>query len=87
MAFVEQTELSPELIKTIDGMTKEFVAANGRVTCEVSIQECFLVAAHNYIHLKNKEFVQGIWVIYKCDTCVSYSEKHPYHLSIERIRG
>lgn len=64
-------------------MSEEFISKKGYVTCEFSIQEKYLVAAHNYTFEKNRARpAYGEWRIFKCATCIEHSERHPYHVEI-----
>lgn len=81
--FVEQVEMSDKLRQMIDNMTQEFIAQEGWVTCEFSIQEKYLVAVHQYIYTKNRELPSyGLWRVYMCETCIDHNAAHPYHVDI-----
>lgn len=81
--FAIQTQLTDEIKQFFDQMTQEFIRENGYITCEFSIQQKFLAAAHDYAYEKNRELPSyGMWRIFKCETCIGHSADHPYHVEI-----
>lgn len=83
MSQIVQVELTDEIKHVIDSMTEEFIEHKGYITCEFSLQEKYLVAAHQYIHAKNRDLPgYGMWRIYMCETCISHNAHQPYHVDI-----
>lgn len=83
MGIVSYDPLTKELIDDMETMTKEFIAAEGYITCEFSIQEKYLIAMHHHIYRKNRDLPSyGMWRVFMCETCIGQSSKHPYHVEI-----
>ncbi|MFO5795401.1 hypothetical protein, partial [Klebsiella pneumoniae] len=81
--FAIQVDLTDELKKTFDQMTQEFIREKGYITCEFSIQQKYLAAAHDYMYVKNRELPSyGFWRIFKCETCIGHNSDKPYHVEI-----
>ncbi|HFH4533092.1 TPA: hypothetical protein ACGJ7A_005788 [Pseudomonas aeruginosa] len=85
--FETQVALTDELKQTFDQMTQEFIREKGYITCEFSIQQKYLVAAHDYVYVKNRELPSyGRWRIFKCETCVGHNDDSPYHVVIMALK-
>ncbi|QYV99016.1 hypothetical protein [Pseudomonas phage U1B] len=81
--FETQVALTDKLKQIFDQMTNEFIREKGYITCEFSIQQKYLAAAHDYAYLKNRELPSyGMWRIFKCEACISHNVEHPYHVEI-----
>lgn len=84
--FVEQVEITDKIKEFFDKMTQEFIQNNGYITCEFSIQEKYLVAAHGYAYAKNRDLPSyGMWRIFTCETCIDHNPNHPYHVEIQVV--
>lgn len=84
--FETQVELTEELKQQFDMLTKEYIREKGYTTCEFSIQQKYLVAAHDYIYMKNHELPSyGRWRIFKCGKCIKHTADHPYHVEIVTV--
>lgn len=83
MGLVTYEPLTKAIIDDMDAMAKEFIADDGYVTCEFSIQEKYLIAMHHHIYKLNRDLpTYGMWCVFMCETCIGHSSKHPYHVEI-----
>lgn len=86
MNYVQQIDLDEKIKATVEQMSTEFIREHGYITCEFSIQEKYVVAMHNYIHIKNRDLPEyGMWRIFMCEVCSSHNPEYPYHVEITVI--
>jgi hypothetical protein len=74
--------------KLIDDFTKEYIKENGQVTCEFSMAEPnnehikYLTEATKTLKEINQKWE---WIVYLCQTCISYDKTRPYHIEIRDL--